>query len=99
LSAHDIAEQTEALGMTLTSAGTRTTPRFHGSAVGQLRQGLDHFESVLAKPTFPSSEVAKVREDLIRSAKSIGDRPFEFTNLRFAQTLYRKSPYRFPAPG
>ena len=40
-----------------------------------------------------------MREDLIRSAKSIGDRPFEFTNLRFAQTLYRRSPYRFPLQG
>ena len=100
LSAHDIAEQTEALGMTLTSAGYSDDAAISWQAPSaNFGKAWTIFESVLAKPTFPSSEVAKVREDLIRSAKSIGDRPFEFTNLRFAQTLYRKSPYRFPLQG
>ena len=100
LSAHEIAEQTEALGMTLTSAGYADDAAISWQAPSaNFGKAWSIFESVLAKPTFPSSEVAKVREDLIRSAKSIGDRPFEFTNLRFAQTLYRRSPYRFPLQG
>ena len=100
LNAHDIADQAEALGMTLTSAGYADDAAVSWQAPSaNFGKAWGIFESVLAHPTFPSSEVAKVREDLIRSAKSIGDRPFEFTNLRFAQTLYRKSPYRFPLQG
>ena len=100
LSSHDISERTEALGMTLTSAGYSDDAAITWQAPSvNFVKAWDIFENVLARPKFPSSEVAKVREDLIRSAKSIGDRPFEFTNLRFAQTLYRRSPYRFPLQG
>ena len=100
LSAHDISERTEALGMSLTSAGYSDDAAIAWQAPSSnFAKAWEIFDAVLAHPTFPSSEIAKVREDLIRSAKSIGDRPFEFTNLRFAQTLYRKSPYRFPLQG
>jgi predicted Zn-dependent peptidase len=59
----------------------------------------DIFKDVLLRPTFPAAEVTKVREDLIRDAKSIGDRPFDYTNLQFAQALFKNSPYRRPLIG
>jgi zinc protease len=100
LSAREISERTEALGMALTSAGYPDDAAITWQAPSaNFAKAWDIFRDVLAHPSFPSGEVAKVREDLIRSAKSIGDRPFDLTNLRFAQTLYRRSPYRFPLQG
>jgi len=57
------------------------------------------YREVALRPTFPASEVAKVREDLTRQVKSLGDRPFDYTNLEFAKVLYKNSPYRRPLIG
>ncbi len=57
------------------------------------------YRDLLLSPTFPADEVRKVREDLIQLAKSLGDRPFEYTNTAFFRTLYPKAPYGRPVLG
>ena len=100
MSAQQISERTDALGMRLVTSGT---PDFANIAWQAPAENFDKaweiFRDVATRPTFPSAEVAKVREDLIRQAKSIGDRPFELTNLKFAEALYKSSPYRKPLNG
>jgi len=43
--------------------------------------------------------VAKVREDLMQRARSLGDRPFDYTNVQYQKALYAHSPYRNPVEG
>jgi zinc protease len=95
MTARDISERAEGLGMRLASGGGADFATVSWQAPsGNLEKAWEIYRAVLTQPTFPSSEVAKVREDLIRQVKSLGDRPFEYTNLKFAQVLYRTSPYR-----
>jgi zinc protease len=99
-SAREISDRAEALGMILSADGSadyasvafQAPSRNFGDAWGL-------YCDVLMRPTFPSTEVAKIREDLMQHAKSIGDRPFDYTNLRFAESLYTDSPYRRAVEG
>ncbi len=100
MSARDISDRAEALGMKLGTNGASDYASISWqSPAPNFEKAWDIYREVLLRPTFPASEVAKVREDLIRDAKSIGDRPFDYTNLQFAQTLYKNSPYRRPLIG
>jgi zinc protease len=100
LSAQAISERTDALGMRLATAGTPDYASITWQApAANFDKSWEIFRDVATKPTFPATEVAKVREDLIRQAQSIGDRPFELTNLKFAEALYKNSPYRKPLLG
>lgn len=100
MSAPQISERTDALGMRLSTVGTPDYASISWQApAANFDKAWEIFRDVATRPTFPASEVAKVREDLIRQAKSIGDRPFELTNLKFAEALYKNSPYRNPLLG
>ncbi|HEX7078978.1 MAG TPA: pitrilysin family protein [Candidatus Eisenbacteria bacterium] len=95
MTARDISDRADALGMRLTSGGSADYASVSWQAPSSaLEKAWDLYRAVLTAPTFPATEVAKVREDLTQQVKSLGDRPFEFTNVRFAQALYKSSPYR-----
>ena len=100
MNAQQISERTDAIGMRLASAGGADFATVAWQApASNFDKAWEIFRDVATKPTFPTAEVAKVREDLIRQAKSIGDRPFELTNLKFNDALYKSSPYRNPLQG
>jgi zinc protease len=93
--ARDISERADALGMILTTAGTPDYASISWQAPSRnLADAWSLYADVLLRPTFPETEIAKVRQDLIQQVKSLGDRPFEYTNLRFTEALYGNSPYR-----
>lgn len=95
MSANQISERADALGMRLDTEGTPDCAEVSWQAPSaNFAKSWDIYRDVVLHPTFPSSEVTKEREDLIRDIQSIGDRPFDNTNLQFAQALYQKSPYR-----
>ena len=95
LSAREISERADRLGMVLSTFGTPD----YGAVTWQApSRNLDAawslYSEVLLHPTFPASEVAKVRQDLVQQVRGLGDHPFDYTNLRFGEALYRQSPYR-----
>jgi zinc protease len=100
MSAREISDRADGLGMRLaTNGGPDFATVSWQAPAANFEKAWEIYKDVLLRPTFPATEVAKVREDLIRDAKSLGDRPFEYTNLKFAQTLYKNSPYRHPLIG
>ncbi|MGH7682320.1 MAG: M16 family metallopeptidase, partial [Candidatus Eiseniibacteriota bacterium] len=100
LSARDISDRADGLGMRLATNGASDFASISWQAPSaNFNAAWDIYKDVLLRPTFPATEISKVREDLIRDAKSIGDRPFDYTNLQFAQALYKNSPYRHPVAG
>ena len=100
MTARDISERAEGIGMRLTSGGGADFATVNWQApAANWEKAWEIYRAMLTQPTFPATEISKVREDLIQQAKSIGDRPFEYTNLKFAQALYKNSPYRQPMAG
>jgi len=100
MSARDISERAQGIGMRLSSAGDADFATVTWQAPSaNWEKAWEIYRAVLTQPTFPAAEIAKVREDLIQQAKSLGDRPFEYTNFKYAQVLYKNSPYRRPIAG
>ena len=100
MSTREISDRADALGMRLANYGTVDFASVSWQAPApNFEKAWDLYRDMLLHPTFPATEVAKVREDLIRDAKSIGDRPFDNTNLQFAKAIYKNSPYRNPLTG
>ena len=100
MTARDISERADALGMTLETGGTEDYATIAWSVPSRnFTKAWDLYRDVLLKPAFPADEVAKLRQDLIRNVKSLGDRPFDFTNLQFQGALYKNSPYRRAVTG
>ncbi|HEY7728877.1 MAG TPA: pitrilysin family protein, partial [Candidatus Eisenbacteria bacterium] len=95
LSAREISERADRLGMTV---GTFGTPDYAAVSWQAPSRNLDAawnlYTDILLRPTFPASEIAKVRQDLVEQVKSLGDHPFDYTNLRFGEALYHQAPYR-----
>jgi zinc protease len=95
MSAGELSERADALGMRLTTEGAPDYASVSWVApAANFSKAWGIYRGVMLHPSFPSSEISKAREDLIRDIQSIGDRPFDNTNLHFAQALYKKSPYR-----
>lgn len=95
LSARQISDQAELLGMRLSTGASNDYAFVSWQAPSQnLSKAWEIYRAVLTQPTFSSDEIAKARQDLIQQVQSMGDRPFDLTNVRFAETLYRNSPYR-----
>jgi zinc protease len=100
LSAQQISDRADALGMRLDTEGTEDYASVTMQApAGSFDKAWDLYKEVLLHPTFPSDQVAKVRQDLIRQVQSLGDRPFEYTNVQFAKAIYKNAPYRRPVTG
>jgi len=100
MSAREISERADALGMTLSSDGTADYAEVEWQVPAKnFTKAWDIFRDVVTRPAFPSSEVAKVRQDLIQQARSLGDRPFDYTNVAYYRALYAHSPYRNPVEG
>ena len=100
MSAQDISDRADALGMRLATSGAADYAAIAWQAPSSnFEKAWEIYRDVALRPTFPASEVTKVREDLTRQVKSLGDRPFDYTNLEFAKVLYKNSPYRRPLIG
>ena len=100
MTARDISERADALGMTLGTGGAEDYATVAWIVPARnFGKAWDIYRDVLLRPTFPADEVAKVRQDLIRNVKSLGDRPFDYTNLQFQSALYKNSPYRRAVTG
>jgi zinc protease len=94
MGAREISDRADALGMQLSSSGGPDLASVSWQVPSRnLGKAWDLYRDVLLRPTFPSVEIAKVREDLVRQVKSLGDRPFDYTNLEFQKRLFHNSPY------
>ncbi|MGE5178424.1 MAG: M16 family metallopeptidase [Bacteroidota bacterium] len=95
MTARQISEQSDLIGMRLGAGGSNDYASVSWQAPSaNFAKAWELYRTVLTAPNFPADEVAKVRQDMIQQVQSIGDRPFELTNLRFAEAIYQKSPYR-----
>lgn len=95
MSARQISDQAELIGMRLDSGGANDYAYLNWQAPSRnLAKAWDLYRAMLIQPSFPSTEIAKVRQDLIQRVQSMGDRPFDLTNLRFAEAIYKNAPYR-----
>jgi zinc protease len=100
MSARAISESADALGMTLDASGTADFAEVSWQAPSRnFTKAWAIFQDVVTRPTFPSTEVVKVREDLMQRARSLGDRPFDYTNVQYRKALFASSPYRNPVLG
>ncbi|MDY6971918.1 MAG: pitrilysin family protein, partial [Thermodesulfobacteriota bacterium] len=61
--------------------------------------GLDLLANVAFEPTFPASEMEKVREDILAGIRAKKDRPMPQLFDLFYKTLFRKHPYGHPQTG
>ena len=61
--------------------------------------GLDLLADVAFDPTFPESEMEKVREDILANIKAKKDRPMPQLFDLFYKTLFRHHPYGHPQTG
>jgi len=64
-----------------------------------LFRGLELAADVLLNPTFPESEMAKVREDILAGVRAKKDRPTPQLFDLFYKTLFRQHPYGHPETG
>jgi zinc protease len=95
MTARQISDQAELIGMRLASGGSNDYASVTWQAPSRnFTKAWDIYRAVLTQPTFPADEITKVRQDLIQQVESMGDRPFDLTNLKFAEAIYKKSPYR-----
>lgn len=95
MTARQISDQAELIGMRMASGGSNDYATFTWQAPSRnFGKAWDLYRTMLTQPTFPADETAKVRQDLIQQVQSMGDRPFDLTNLRFAEAIYHNSPYR-----
>jgi zinc protease len=100
MTAQQISDRAGNLGMRFASGGSADYASISmQSPASNFDKAWDLYKEMLLRPTFPSDQVAKVREDLVREVQSLGDRPFEYTNVQFAKAIYTKSPYRRPVTG
>ncbi len=100
MSAREISERADALGMTLDAEGAADFAQVTWQAPSRnFTKAWAIFQDVATQPTFPSSEITKVREDLMQRARSLGDRPFDYTNVQYRKALFANSPYRNPVAG
>ncbi|HZE18774.1 MAG TPA: insulinase family protein, partial [Candidatus Angelobacter sp.] len=100
LTAREISEKADALGMTLETEGAPDYVEVSWRAPARnFGKAWEVFRDVVTRPSFPAGEVTKVRDDLIQRARSLGDRPFDYTNVQFSNRLFKNSPYRHPLDG
>ncbi len=64
-----------------------------------LDAGFGLFMDVLTDPTFPDSDVASERDNIIGKLRSLEDQPMEVANRAFEKALFLDSPYSFPVEG
>jgi zinc protease len=92
--AFQISQRAGELGMRLTSSGEEDYVSVSWEAPSSMfAPAWELYRDLILRPTFPANEIKKTREDLIQQAKSLGDRPFDYTNAAFYRTLYAKAPY------
>ena len=95
MTARQISDQAQLIGMRLESSGSNDYSSVTWQAPSRnFTKAWDIYRAVLTQPTFPTDEITKVRQDLIQQVQSMGDRPFDLTNLKFAEAIYKNSPYR-----
>ncbi len=64
-----------------------------------LDAGFGLFMDVLTEPTFPDSDVAGEKGNIIGKLRSLEDQPMEVANRAFEKALFLDSPYAFPVEG
>ena len=64
-----------------------------------LENGISIFFDVLLFPTFPESEIQKVRKDIIEELRTRNDLPSTQAFDEFAKELFEGIPYSFPPQG
>jgi zinc protease len=95
MTARQISDQAQLIGMRLESGGSSDYSSVTWQAPSRnFAKAWDIYRAVLTQPSFPTDEITKVRQDLIQQVQSMGDRPFDLTNLKFAEAIYKRSPYR-----
>ena len=96
----EIAEQTEARGMVLTSFGTFEC---HGVSIdalaGDWQEALDWAAELLLEPAFPADRCAWVARQAAAELESLADQPDVITAWAFLEQLYAPHPRARPLQG
>ncbi len=100
MSASDIAETVDSLGGQLESFSGRNsfgiTAKFLS---GDIDKFLGLISDVILHPSFPSSEMEKVRDDILSQIRAKKDQPMSQLFDLFYATLYKNHPYGHPRTG
>ena len=99
-SAAEFAEEIEALGASLDTAGGEDFSTVSLVSVKKhLPKALDLMTEALLTPSFKKEELDKVRKDISASLKSREDRSFDFTYSKFKEIFYAGHCYRLDKLG
>jgi len=100
-SSRDIAEQTDALGTTLTATSgisSLTSTVTASGLVENLDQTLDIFADVVRNPAFPQSEVDKYKTRTLNQLQFQRSIPQFLAQEQFSKAIYGTHPASFVAP-
>jgi len=99
-SAKDIAATVESWAGSLSGFSGRNSLGISGKFLSRdLYAGLELLADVVLNAAFPSSEMEKVREDILAGIKAKKDRPTRELFDLFYRTLYPNNPYGHPRTG
>jgi len=98
--AEQIVREMEAMGGSLGGNSGRNSFGLRAEMLSRhLEEGLDLFIEALAEPTFREEEVARERTLQLDELRTREDNPAGVAFLLFAETLYRRHPYRLDTLG
>jgi len=94
LSASEIASVVESMAGELNGFSGRNSIGLSAKFLkNDLQQGLELLADVLINPSFPKTEAAKVRSDILSDIKSKRENPLQQLTDLFNKTLYKMHPY------
>ncbi len=98
LTAEQIAQKTEALGMSVGGfSGTNSfgiSMEFLSLDKGDAKFAFDLLESLVKHPTFPEGEIAKEKEVMVAAIQERADSVAEQSSLAMKEMLFKKNPLR-----
>ncbi len=98
--AFQIAHEVESLACSLGGFSGRNSFGLRAEFLSQhLERGLELFSEILHGPTFDEEELAKVRRTNLEALRNLEDHPSSFVFRIFAETLYRRHPFRMSTLG
>ena len=99
-SAQDIAKEAESLGIRLDGHSGKNSVGLEFSFLTQdLKTALNLFVDIIKNPTFPDSEIDKLREQMKVAVKTRRDSISAFTGYELKQLLFKRHPYRYDEGG
>lgn len=100
LSAQEIAERSESLGMGIGSfSGKNSFGLEMECLLENFQEGLDLFADIVKNPVFPEEELVDVKDEMRSAIRQREDDIFQFSGIAFKELLFQSHPLRLDDGG